>query len=58
MIDTEFQVMFAIEMLIISARGKVYTHKEINNKLINTGFNKIQRLDSISVSATLYIVHK
>lgn len=50
--------MFAIEMLIISARGKFYTHKEINNKLINTGFNKIQRLDSISVSATLYIVHK
>lgn len=50
--------MSAIEMLIIFARGKVYTHKEINNKLINTGFNKIERLDPISVPATLYIAHK
>lgn len=57
-ISPEFSVMFAIEMLVMSPNGKVYTHSEIQQKLKNIGFNQIERVNEIPSPATLYVATK
>ena len=53
-----FSAMFALEMLVRYGKGKVYTHKEINAKLMNAGYKKIVRDDLLPGPATLYIAKK
>lgn len=53
-----FAVMFGLEMLVRYGKGKVYTHNEINAKLINIGYKEIARDDSMPGPATLYIASK
>lgn len=57
-VSPEFSVQFAIEMLMNSHNGKVYTHNEIKNLMSNNKFREIQRIDNIPSPATLYIAKK
>lgn len=57
-ISPEFSVMFAVQMLMLSKNGKVYTHNEITNYIKNAGFFKVSRIDDIPGYATLYIAEK
>lgn len=57
-ISPAFSVQFAIEMILSSQNGKVYTHREINALLKYCNFSNIQRIDGIPSTATLYIVQK
>ncbi len=57
-ISPEFSVQFAIEMIVNSQNGKVYTHSEINNLLENYNFSNIERIDEIPSPATLYLARK
>lgn len=57
-ISPEFSVQFAIEMIASSKNGKVYTHNEIKELLKESKFSKIERIDEIPSSATLYIAKK
>lgn len=57
-ISPEFSVQFAIEMLVNSKNGKVYTHSEITSLLKESNFTKVQRVDEIPSPATLYIAEK
>lgn len=54
----EFSVMFAIEMLVMSPNGKVYTHAEIQQYVKEAGFTEIERIDDVPGPATLYIAKK
>lgn len=54
----EFSVQFAVEMLMNSNNGKVYTHKEIENLMKENNFKEIERIDKMPSSATLYIAKK
>lgn len=54
----EFSVFFAVEMLVMSPNGKVYTHTEIDGKLRNAGFLDIKRIDDVPGPSTLYIAGK
>lgn len=57
-ISPEFAVQFAIEMLVMSDGGKVYTHEEIQNQLQEVGFKDCKRIDDLPSPATLYIAKK
>lgn len=57
-ISPEFSVQFAIEMLVNSKDGKVYTHNEITNLLKESKFIDIERIDEIPSPATLYVSRK
>lgn len=57
-ISPEFSVQFAIEMLVNSKNGKVYTHSEIKNLLNDTNFSNIEKIDEIPGPATLYVANK
>lgn len=57
-ISPEFSVQFAVEMLMNSDNGKVYTHTEIKNLISKNKFKEIERIDNIPSPATLYIARK
>lgn len=57
-ISPEFSVQFAIEMLVNSKSGKVYTYHEIENLLKDSKFSNIERINEIPGPATLYIAVK
>lgn len=57
-ISPEFSVQFAVEMLMNSINGKVYTHTEIEDLIKNSKFKEIERIDKIPSPATLYIAKK
>lgn len=57
-ISPEFSVMFAIEMLVMSTDGKVYTHSEINKYIENAGFKNINKVDGTKGPATIYTAIK
>ena len=57
-ISPEFSVQFAVEMLMNSINGKVYTHTEIEDLIKNSKFKEIERIDKIPSPATLYIAQK
>lgn len=57
-ISPDFSVQFAVEMLMNSNNGKVYTYNEIENLMSENKFKKIQRVDNIPSPATLYIAKK
>ena len=57
-VSPEFSVQFAIEMLLNSKDGKVYTHSEIENIIKYSGYTKIDRIDNIPSPATLYVIEK
>ncbi|MBR3720990.1 MAG: hypothetical protein IKN09_04560, partial [Clostridia bacterium] len=46
-ISPEFSVQFAIEMLVNSKEGKVYTHSEINSLLQESKFSQIERIGEV-----------
>ena len=54
-ISPEFSVQFAIEMLVNSKDGKVYTHNEITDLLRESKFVDIERINEIPSPATLYV---
>lgn len=57
-ISPEFSVQFAVEMLMNSENGKVYTHTEIKNLISKNKFKEIEKIDNIPSPATLYIARK
>lgn len=57
-ISPEFSVQFAVEMLMNSNNGKVYTHSEIQNLMVQNKFKEIKRIDDIPGPATLYVAKK
>lgn len=57
-ISPEFSVQFAIEMLVNSKNGNVYTHSEIKRLLKESKFLDIESKDEIPSPATLYIAKK
>ena len=57
-ISPEFSVQFAVEMMLNSNNGKVYTHSEIQNLMVQNKFKEIKRIDDIPGPATLYIAKK
>lgn len=57
-ISPEFSVQFAVEMLMNSNNGKVYTHNEIERLLRENKFKEIERINEIPSPATLYIAKK
>ncbi len=57
-ISPEFSVQFAVEMLMNSNNGKVYTHSEIQDLMIQNKFKEIKRIDEIPGPATLYVAKK
>lgn len=57
-ISPDFSVQFAVEMLVNSKNGKVYTHGEIKSLLEESKFLNIERIDEIPGPATLYIANK
>lgn len=57
-ISPEFSVQFAVEMLMNSNCGKVYTHHEIEDLMSQNQFQQIERIDNIPSPATLYIAKK
>ena len=57
-ISLEFSVQFAIEMIMNSNNGKVYTHCEIENLIKESDFKEVKRIDKIPSPATLYIANK
>ncbi len=57
-ISPEFSVQFAIEMIVSSQNGKVYTHSEIKELLKESKFSNIERIDEIPSPATMYIARK
>lgn len=54
----EFSVMFAIEMLVMSNDGKVYTHSEIVQHIQNAGFKSISKVEGTKGPATWYMAYK
>ena len=46
-ISPEFSVQFAIDMLVNSKEGKVYTHSEINSLLQESKFSQIERTGEV-----------
>ena len=56
--EPPFSAMFAVEMLVMVAGGKAYTHDEIKNLLTAANFAKTKRVDKIPGPATLYIATK
>ncbi len=54
----EFSVQFAVEMLMNSNHGKVYTHNEIQDLMIKNKFKSIKRIDEMPSPATLYVANK
>ncbi len=57
-ISPAFSVQFAVEMLLNSINGKVYTHKEIEDLIKNSKFRDIERIDKIPSLATLYVARR
>ncbi len=57
-ISPEFSVQFAVEMLMNSNNGRVYTHSEIQDLMVQNKFKEIKRIDDIPGPATLYIAKK
>lgn len=57
-ISPEFSVQFAVEMMMNSNNGKVYTHSEIQDLMIQNKFKEIRRIDDIPSPATLYVAKK
>ncbi len=57
-ISPEFSVQFAVEMLMNSNNGRVYTHSEIQDLMVQNKFKEIKRIDDIPSPATLYIAKK
>ena len=57
-VSPEFSVMFAIEMMVMSANGKVYTHSEIIRLIENAGFKNITRVENTKGPSTLYMADK
>lgn len=57
-ISPEFSVQFAVEMMMTSNHGKVYTHSEIQDLIAQNQFKDIKRIDDIPSPATLYIAKK
>lgn len=57
-ISSEFSVQFAVEMLMNSNNGKVYTHSEIQDLMVQNKFKEIRRIDDIPSPATLYVAKK
>lgn len=57
-ISPEFSVMFAIEMLVMSTDGKVYTHSEIKRYIAEAGFKNIEKTEGTKGPATIYIASK
>lgn len=57
-ISPAFSVQFAVEMLLNSINGKVYTHKEIEDLIKNSKFRDIERIDKIPSPATLYVARR
>lgn len=57
-IGPEFSAMFAIEMLVMSANGKVYTHSEIVEHIKNVGFNDVSKIEGTKGPATIYVASK
>lgn len=57
-ISPEFSVQFAVEMMMNSNNGKVYTHSEIQDLMVQNKFKEIKRIDDIPGPATLYIAKK
>jgi demethylspheroidene O-methyltransferase len=56
--EPEFSVLFGVEMLVASEKGKVYSHSEIQQIIKNVGFSKIDRYNDIPGPATLYVAVK
>ena len=54
----EFAVQFAVEMLINTNKGKVYTYSEIENLIKKNNFKDIQKVDKLPGPATLYVAKK
>ena len=54
----EIKEQFAIEMLVNSKDGKVYTHSEITNLLKESNFTDVKRIEEIPSPADLYIARK
>lgn len=54
----EFAVQFAVEMLINTNKGKVYTYNEIENLIKRNNFKEIQKIDKLPGPATLYVAKK
>ena len=46
-ISPEFSVQFAVEMLMNSNNGRVYTHSEIQDLMVQNKFKEIKRIDDI-----------
>lgn len=57
-ISPEFSVQFAVEMLMNSNNGRVYTHSEIQDLMVQNKFKEIRRIDDIPSPATLYVAKK
>lgn len=57
-ISPELSVQFAVEMLMNSNNGRVYTHSEIQDLMVQNKFKEIKRIDDIPSPATLYIAKK
>lgn len=57
-ISPEFSVQFAVEMIMNSNGGKVYTYNEIEDLIRACNFNQIEKIDKIPSPATLYIIEK
>lgn len=57
-VSPEFSVQFAVEMLMNSNHGKVYTHNEIQDLVKQNKFKEIKRIDQIPSPATLYVAYK
>lgn len=57
-VSPEFSVMFAIEMLVMSTDGKVYTHSEIKQYIENAGFKNVEKVEGTKGPATIYIATK
>lgn len=57
-VSPEFSVQFAVEMIMNSNNGRVYTHNEIEDLTKKSNFREIERIDKIPGSATLYIAKK
>lgn len=57
-ISPEFSVQFAVEMIMNSNNGRVYTHNEIETLIKKNNFREIERIDRIPSPATLYVAKK
>lgn len=57
-ISPEFSVQFAVEMVMNSNNGKVYTHSEIQDLILQNNFKNVKRIEEIPSPATLYVASK